>query len=531
MSLAIKPVQSGVVFDPTVRVNSERFYLIEKGGQNYNYQQQVTQNYSNSQISFSVIPPNVETIVDRHVRILVPFSVTFTGADQGTPLLQLDQGVNALRANPISSITNNISLNINNAQFSYPVSDALSALIRYQTEEEDNFTTYSTSPSMPDQSQQYGYLIGSSMNPLNSYKDTQPYNNSRGTFNSLFTVVSNTNTSATITGTVCEDIFLSPLLFGKLEESGFVGISTMNLTFNLTNIQRLWSSDQVNGNVFTSVNVNIIANPSLLMRFITVEWTQPIPEEVIYNYNNVQNFPTNCGTVLSGVSKVQSASNIQLDQIPKLIYIHIRQQNQDQTFATTDTFARITNVSVNFNNLSGIYASATEQDIYHTCIKNGLQVSWPQWTTHVGSVICFQPAYDWGLPANLAPGVAGASFNLTLTATFTNISDHSINYTMYITTVSESVMTISRGAVFPQQSVLTQQDILNAPNLPIMSKLQLKSIYGGDFLNSVKSFGETVLPYLNEAIPYVKTGVALGKAILGAGGGRRISRSQLRRGM
>lgn len=538
MSFSIKPVNTYVVEDPRTRIDTQRSYIIEKSGGQVSVVPQVTTNYSDSQIVFSIVPPSNKVIIDRKVRLQVPVQISFTGNNAPNNLLQLSQNTDAFRAFPLSSIITNIALTLNNTQFSYPMSDSAPALLRYHTSQNDIDTWYSMTPCMPDMSQNYSDLAGSSMNPLNSYQDSQPYNNSRGGFNNLITVVNNSPTAATITAVLTEDIFLSPLLFGSEEESGFIGITKFDMVLNLGNLQRLWSHDPTTV-AYTGVTGHINANPSLLMTFITPLLEQPIPKEILYNFSSVVNYQTQTQTVVaSNATTTLNASAIQLSIIPKLVYIFARVPNASQTYLTTDTFMRITNANINFNNRTGILASASEQDLYAMCVKNGLKISWPQWTSFVGSVLCFRPSEDWGLSDLEAPGLVGFNANLQVQVTVQNINQtQTITPVLYVVTVSESVLTISDGSAVQQLGILSQSDILNAKELPVMSKTALKNIYGGDFLSSLKAFGQSVLKGIREVVPFVKEVAPVVKSVASLlsddggdlVGGRRISRSALRR--
>lgn len=550
MSLLYKETPSYQVYDPRVRINTKRSYIVEKGGQSISYVPQSTQSFSNSQITFTVIPPSNKVIVDRHMRIQIPVQLVFAGADQGGPILQLNGGLNAFRAYPISSVISNIAFTLNNAQFSYVMNDSVDALLHYHNFNEQVFLDNSMSPSMPDQSQAYSDLTGSSRNPLNNYQDSGFWSDGRGSFNSFLTVSSNTNTAATVSALLTEDIYLSPLLFGRNEASGFIGVNSLEFTISLGDLSRMWSHNSSGFTFSAPPTVTISGNPQLLVAFISPQLDVPIPREISYDYQQVINYPTQVGSVLSGANFSITNNNIQLSYIPKMVYLFVRRQNADKTYLTTDTFARINSVSVNFANRTGILASATEQDLYGIAVKNGCKLSYPQWHNFVGSVLCFRPSEDWGLSPLEAPGLANFAGNLQITVNGTNLSSGAITYTMFLVVVNDGAITIADGNVIPQLGVLTAQDVLDSPALPILDKLPLQSIYGGDFLSSLKHFGEQVLSGVKKALPYVKQAYDIGKEVYpivkpllsAAGGelveegygnglqmgGRRVSKAQLR---
>lgn len=568
MSFAFTPLKKVRTQDPRTRLNDERLIAVKKGGAVDTWIPQVSTNYSSTSSNWSVVPPSNKVIIDRHVRMLTPFTMTFAGT--GNPLLGTSNGYDAMRAFPTSNIITNITFGLNNTQFNYQMSESATALLQYQTDQNDNQTYYSMEPTMKDQSQLYSQLSLSSKNPLNSYADSNLWVEARGSFTDTLTVTNGDGT-ATVSGIITSDIYLSPFLFQAQEEVGWIGITNFDLQVNyVSNLaNRLWShSDDPNANVLTSAVATISGSqaPTLLMNFITPQIDIPLPPNIVYNWSQVINYTTPCGAgAISGNSQfTQMSNNIQLSVIPKLIYIFARRQTSDYLapvtsmsqggIVYTDTFADITNVNITFDNRSGIMAAATPQDLYGIALKNGYKNSWVQKSEHTGFVMCIDPVEDMGLSPLQAPGLIGQTFNFQAQVQFFNLNPNPVTYTMYIVTVTDSVVTVSNGSAVQQIGVLSQTDILDASNYPEVGKIKIDSIYGGSFLSDVGNFfgsvGKSIYsgvksaaPYLKqgfeiakEAAPYVKGAVDLAKTF-GAGeggvivGGRRVPRRKLQQNL
>jgi len=203
-------------------------------------------------------------------------------------------------------------------------------------------------------------------------------------------------------------------MFGLGDRAAFLGIQTMdfNITF-IGNLARMWS--HAAGTTLTSVTVDLVTgpgSPTMLFNYITPSSLQPIPPRgVVYPYYTINRFPTDSlAPIASGAAQTLDSANIQLQSIPKRMYILARRKNSNETFLTTDTFFAIEGISVNWNNNSGLLSSATQQDLYRVSVRNGCNYSWPQWAGRTvdlgpgnpqrgltGSVLCLEFGRDIGL--------------------------------------------------------------------------------------------------------------------------------------
>lgn len=479
MSLNVVPIQTVAVTVPVLDINDRREYAIMKGGNYVQYKQYTSTSYSNNSFQFSCPPPSEKIIVNRKIKLNVPVTLTFTGTVDGTIITTLlNPGADAPRAYPISTNLNTLSVTINNSTVNINMSDVIQPLLRYNNPECLREYEYGTTPSEMDQTQSYADLYGSVRNPLGLYEDSSDGTTHRGAF--PFTIVSNTGTSAVVTMDLAEYIYLSPFLFGHGDHAGFYGVRTMDFNFTWNaDLSRLWSHIQAfpGGGTSTITNVAVtFAQPKLLFEYTTPPLTMERPSSISYPYYVVNRFPSGPTTINAGITSQVTSNNVQLNSIPRRMYIYLREQNSDLNVTSTDTYSSIENISVQFENFSGLLASASKYDLYDISRRNGCNLTWTQWSGGkvisstvagqsygtIGSILCIEPGKDFGLPDNLAPGVIG-NFMFQLTVTAKNVSSRNINYMLYITTIDEGTATIMNGGTVLQGSgVITGMDVLNA---------------------------------------------------------------------
>jgi len=165
--------------------------------------------------------------------------------------------------------------------------------------------------------------------------------------------------------------------------------------------------------------------PTLLVEYITQD---PIlaskqPATLAYDYSLVQPFITPAGNY-SGATEDKtnfSAQSLRLASIPKRLYIFARPSKSvliaDTAQTTPDTFLRIKNLSVSFNNRINLFSTMTEADLYQMSVRNGLQDSFNDWKYQTGSVCIIDIAKDFGLESDETDGQANKFSTLQLTAT------------------------------------------------------------------------------------------------------------------
>lgn len=541
--------------DPVTDLGTKKFYAIWKGARQNTYTPNISTSYSDSQINFSVPPPSPKTIVDRIIFLAVPIQLTFTGNTGDVTVPILNYGVaDAFRAFPLLSIIQTLAVTINNNTVSINMNDVFPDLLRYYTNPQDEFLFFSTGPSYQDQNQSYWDGVGTLRNPLAGYNDSAPYQARRGEF--PIVVQSNTSTQAVISAYLVTPIPLSPLLF-KAEEPGFIGIQNFTFTFSLGDLTRAWSHtaapglDPVTSITATIRNVSGLQSnqnaPQLFFRYLTPYDDHPMPIENIYSLFDIQRYPTDIGSQASDATFTVSSQNIQLNTIPRRMYIYARRRNADRTALTTDTFAALQSISINWDNQSGLLSSATQYDLYNMSVKNGCRMSFPEWSGYagnsnndivngnpkntmrtIGSMLCVEFGSDIGLPRTDAPGKLG-TYQLQLRCTFKNPNASAVNYSLYIVVISEGIFTIGQNVARSEIGIVTEADIVQSEKWPKANYKELQSIYGGDFTGNLKNFFNKVSTGIRNITPTLKKGYKVASDIydvvqpyLGSGSNKRM---------
>ena len=532
MSLAIDPLKVVTVKDPLIKINEERKFPVLKGGQRVTWKPVISTSHSNSSAQFTAPSPSPGIFVDRRIEISYPVKLEFTGTPPvDTPNQNLIQsGYDAFRAYPISSITNTLTVTINNNSSSINMSDVIQPLLRYNTDRDLQQHTYSTTPTMMDTYQRYPSGDQTMMNPLAQYAENT-YQTPRGGFPMEITNLS--PTTATVEATLTEPIFLSPLLFGGQNKSAFMGVQTLDFNFTfIANLARLWSHSSGSGSTISNITVTL-GTPTLLFKYITPKELQSIPRSIVYSFYDVQRYPTDAAMPFAPNEKrALISANIQLQSIPRRMYIFARKRNADITatvtsaIETTDTYFQLNDISINWNNNSGLLSSARQQDLYYMSAKNGFEGSWAQWSGGpveralgsdpvqklgtVGSILCVEFGTDIGLDNLECPGMLG-TYQLQFSANFTNINQtESITPTLYCVVISEGTFTIMENRSIAQIGVVSKQDVLDSKFAPEVDYELLDDQYGGNFWSGLKDVGKSVFKGIKEAAPYAEKAAELG---------------------
>jgi len=559
MSLNYQPLRAIQVMDPRTDFR-EHAYAVLRSGSYINFRPFTTNSISNSGITFTCTPPaGQSTVIDRKVYIQTPVRVTLTGTQTiGVPLLL--PGYDAPRFMPFTQSCDNQKVTINGQASSIQIGDIASALLRYQTDTDLLKKDYSKAPSYPDQSQQYADLTGSVRSPLSQY-DAQPdgtqTGQARGSF--PFTIVTNpvgagpdVPVVAVVDYVTTEPLMVSPCYFGKGEDQGFYNVSTFDIEVNFLNTSaRWWSHDPSGGATITNTAVQFNAfnpafsyaenQPLALFQFITLNEVTVIPRSlpIVYPYMDVIRYSTDSSNSIAAYGTPGNldlwqftSNNVQITSIPRRIYAFVRMRNQDlySSCQNTDTFFQIQSpLNVQFGNQSNLVSSASRAQLYDISVQNGLQMDWMQWSgdrvqpigapfitgspiggvSGPGSILCFQPALDFGLNSLDASGKNVASYNLSITGTARNLNNFAVTPTLYIVVVNEGTFSIPQlSQALYNVGVLTSNDILNASKHPSISYHDANDVQGsGNIFSGLSGLGKRINNFLKKS-KLVSTGLS-----------------------
>jgi hypothetical protein len=507
--IALQNVKFAKAIDPRVNINKPRQYSVVQSAQQVLPQVSVATSGTNTDNVTFTVQPSDNSIIDRNMSVRYFVRLDFTGA--GNPLLAI--GTNdALRALPMSTSMTNCSVQINGMSFTQQPKDYVQALLRF-TDYNRRRYIFSQAPAMPDPTQQYADVnpavtaIGSNRNPLGLF-GANVAEDPRGAFPTDPEQVStNGNGVATQYYVITEPMFVSPLLWENDERPGLVGVNQLQINLSFSGLaQNVWS--HYNGNVINSVTVTFYQNPQLLYtemqpNNITVKYLESKVYQ--YPYYNLYLFPTNQLTLNAGTKATFSSNALSLPGVPEKLYIYAKRQDQDRTILTTDTFAGIENVSIKWGTDSGILAQTSQQDLWKISNKNGLHMTWLEFSKYVGSVVALSFGDDIQIPANQSPGL-NAKYPLLVQASLRNLSSSPITYTLYLVAQYPGVAQIMNRQVTKSDTIFTPEaleEIQTNPEFPVVDYVSDNTLMMGgamhmgkglfgDLWSGIKDVGRTI---------------------------------------
>lgn len=615
MSLGIEKL---AVYDDRVLQSRPKF-SVNLGGLSYTNGKFRAISSSTSQLTFQANVPSQNVFIDRSIDIkadlFFQFQLTLGVAPTApAPLVSFGGGI-ALCQLPLNSLISTAQATINDTTVSMNTSDVLREVLRFT--DLPDITKQRTCPTMADVYLSYDDATNTNNNPLSDYTTAvTPDKVPNGAFyNVYFTTqagapILTTGTyngvnyqngipySDTTTGvgpynlyfkvSTCEKLVLSPFIFADNDEyeTGLFGIENINFTLNLQNpsltgiggrILRCASTNSA-GAPFTITNLSFntspaqgaIQNAELDMIFITPPLGLSLPEASVVSYMNYPRYIDVASGLTAGTPTINTQT-ITLSNVPDYLVVYVKPTYSSPNQG--DWYLPITNISINFDNYSGLLSSMTKEQLYHMSVKNGLQMDWNQWSGYgkkaggsasstttglqagqvglTGGFLIIKPGEDFGLSAGLAPSVLG-QFTLQMTLQVDNsrsspaygptVSSLPTSATVYTLAIESGFFESKAGQSRVVKSVLTQSDVIEAPlSMEAPRRSDLKRMVGGamDF-SSMLSKAKDIYDVARAVAPVVKPMLpkgaksaldAVGLGVTGAGGasggGRRMLSSRL----
>ena len=403
-----------------------------------------------------------------------------------------------------------------------------------------------------------------------------------------------------VQATFTEPIMLSPFLncMPHGDQAGFLGLNTLTLNLNVNNLQRCLRTAQAtpvatggqapfyywslkggcDAFVASAGNPAVAASQlfgptKLLCQFLTLQPSQSakIALRNVVPFTDFPRFITNnngttpigaCPKDAAGLfdvpnipSQVIYSNNIQLNQIPSRFIICVRAAPESQNPAYTDSFLPITNVSINFNNKSGILASCPQEQLWELSAKAmgkasqsflefvgyADKVNVSNVVATVGAISTLQyPTYgltqvptigsllvldsvDLGLDDWLSAGSLG-QYNFQMTLTVQNYQNYSIQPQLCIIVCNEGIFSTIAGSSSIMTGLLTKEKVLATKEQePASDTESYRRFVGGVMSNSSLANATELIKKHYRSLP-----MGLSRDILGAGssggsssGGRR----------
>jgi len=549
-------------------------FAVVKGGSQVTESQFKAISATQSNIVWNIQVPSETTIISRQVLLTstVTLQLNITNVPSGEMCLSYGT-TDSLQNFPLQSLFSVVTSTINNTSVSVNLNDILPALMLInQTDSLMEFND--TTNILPDcfylnysdafnnqQIQNNNVLAGASSTDLNgacnprgclpiaitafSYTNSEstPVTTTEFSWASMVSGATTDKWTINISYTVTEPLLFSPWIFGNpnYNAQGFYGIQNLNFQFNVGSTNRVWSSAN---NYIQSISLVSFQNTSLGFTFISPQPSMLLKSRNVVPYYEMPRYLSNAGTTssiapstydpqvansegfyINGIQVSGTTLNtqsIQLNQIPSLLIIMVRQPLGNQTYQNSTSFLCIQGISINFNNQSGIMSNATQMQLYECSKRNGSNQTWNQFSgffnqsniapgstgnfipiATTGSLLILQFGVDIPLPDYYAPSSLG-NFNLQLrlnvynqstsypadsTVTYggTPIVGQTITPEICMITMNDGVFVSDRGTSNIYTGVLTKQDVLNTSELQPWTTSEVSTLIGGNLHNRMKS--------------------------------------------
>jgi hypothetical protein len=307
-----------------------------------------------------------------------------------------------------------------------------------------------------------------------------------------------------------------------MSNPSFNGVSGRVLR-TTTAFDRTLTNIQYNGGVANGA----FQNSFISCLFLTPSLSLPLPSVSRVNYMEFPRYVqkiTPTDAIESGATLAnQSSQTITLPCIPDLIIISARPTSYGTTEG--DWNLPITNISVNFDNFSGLMSSFTPAELFSISQANGLDMNWNEWNgqavktglfsrdngqTFVGTVggfLVIKPSRDITLQTGQAPSNIG---NYTFQFNYSVYNPSTLpvpNYQLVVITANSGFFESIKGSSRVVKGVLSQKDVIEADAKGSITRSDLNRYVGGNMSGMVKGFStglQKALPMLQMLAPMVK---------------------------
>jgi len=473
----------------------------------------------------------------------------------GSPVLGL--GANAsLAPFPLHQCVSTMTATINDTVSTINTSDVLNEVLRFVNQKKNRLQR--TCPTMLDKYANYAQASPQLNNPQNGYNNATDYDNvPNGAFwNVQFTdangnvlvgngnylsglpagagnastqlfvngipIYCNDSTLATngayayrlfLRFTSTEKLILSPFIFSEEcgDETGLFGLNNIQLVMNFQNPAKLLRTlPRVQQSVVPSGfsrqdatvafrNAQPWTNARINCLFITPSLDLALPPKSVVPYLEYPRFLFNSNQAIPANSSITLTSQtIVLPQIPDMLVIYCKPRllngNPVNNPQFGDFYLPMDNISINFDNYSGLLSSHTPEQLYNITVDNGLEMDWNAWNglgysveggqivNLVGGFLVLRFGKDIQLQSAQASGVIG-NYTLQYNVRVNNRFDVPVSdLTLYTMTVNSGFFETQAGSSRILKGPITESDVIGArENASSLTRTQLERMVGGSF--------------------------------------------------
>lgn len=538
-------------------------------------------------LTWNIQVPSQEVILDRRAMInyevAMRFRKTAAGAAAGDQVWASSQKVggggnescDCLNAFPVSQCIQTIQATINNTTVANNVQDTLNYLLKFYDSRElseymglapyliDRMGIYNNATASLTSFQSEGVsVLDEAFAPRATFPVRISVNTATLNVTNVCAVGAN---DVVIRFNVWEPLFVSPFVWAnpKVNAQGIYGVQNISIVQNFGNYDRMVKSLPYLDATGLALTTTSVRGVNFNYARLYLNYLTPQPSSVMVPRNVVPYYETpryylseltlpvaaatfqNPGTdtISNTYTAVQApqvrSNNLQLNQIPDKLIICMERVSagaltQNST-ALPPACGAITNISMNFNNQSGLLSTWTQKDLFHASRDAGSKQSWFEFIGQItapvalqqgldstqtipansrlatataptlsagqgvnlptsGSVVILQFGKDIELPDYYAPGSIG-NFNLQLNVDFQHFMPVDCVYRLLVITVNSGVFVTEKGTSNPYTALLRKEDVLNASSMEPLGCCEFNRMVGGGFFDTLKSIGSTAWKY------------------------------------
>jgi hypothetical protein len=551
-----------LITDDKLDVKNKVSFGIFRGGSSVNYQTFAALSASPTSQVFSIQVPSESVVVDRRLlwRCKVTFKLTASGVVRPAGRYLIEYGnTDGFCSFPLHNLTSNMSAQINSTTVNFQTQDLLPMIQKMFPEEAlGHYNSYT--PTYQDKYFKYADGVGANNNPLGSYAnsaDSKLIGRGSWQIDDVYYLVAGVKTRPIvdtaneiyITATFTEPLFLSPFTYAPDadDQPGLYGIQNMSFNFNMNPNGRIWRS--ASGYV-ASCDVQSFDTAELLVNFITPKNSQLIPSRNSVKYYEIPRFISSSQTIPAGVnnngiitpgSLQIDSPTVQLNQVPQYLICFCRKLASANSVNTPDVFFTPSQISIQFNNVSGLLSSCTKQDLYRMSAHNHLNMPYQEWsgvgnvyngpnTTGVrqipliGGGLILMFGKDITLQEDYLTISSLGNFNLQVRARIDNYDVDAHAVELVLATVNNGIFVSERGTSASLTGIITRNDTLDALNQEAMPEADLRRMVGKGFMENLASMikvaaknAPAVVQKICDVAPSVLKAVVSGEGRAGAG--------------
>lgn len=317
--------------------------------------------------------------------------------------------------------------------------------------------------------------------------------------------------------TATEKFVLSPFIFNEEcgDRVGLFGVQNIQLVLNFQSPSRLLRNASLASGTNTRTISNTVfqssapfTNPKVNVMMLTPNLSVPLPPKNVVPYFEYPRYIStpNQEIAAGGSARLQSQT-ITLPMIPDMLLIYAKPQVYEGP-NVGDFYLPIDQINVQFDNVAGILSSHSSEQLYGMSVDNGLHMDWNAWNgqgrvvnndpsiqvsvnnannvTLVGGFLVLKMGKDIALQAGSAPGVVG-NYTLSYNVQVNNRTNAPITPSLFLVTVNSGFFESSQGQSRILKGILTEQDVISAPNASFSSADDLERMIGGGFMSKLSS--------------------------------------------